>query len=159
MFTKVTIKILLISILCFTGIANAQEKSPQPDNRYKTVIEESFYVVKAENREKFLEVYREKLYPFWHKMYEMGIIVDDYRLYSQRIHTIDPHWTFKTVVKFKNYESIDKWLEIKDRVYREMFPEEEGYGSPRKEIDLVTEKHWDEFIREIPLSTEGNSSE
>lgn len=108
MYTKITIKILLISILCFTGIATAQEKSPQPDNRYKIVIEESFYVVKAENRDKFLEVYREKLYPFWHRMYEMGIIVDDYRLYSQRIHTIDPHWTFKTVVKFRNYESIDK---------------------------------------------------
>lgn len=85
--------------------------------------------------------------------------MEDYKLYSQRIHTLEPHWTFKTVVKFRNYESIDRWLEIKDEVYRELFPGEEGYGAPRKEIDLVTEEHWDEFIREIPLAESKGSAE
>ena len=146
--------LFLISILCFSGITTADAESEGKTDRYKIVREESFYVVEPENREKFLRVYREKLYPFWNKMYEMGIIVEDYKLYSQRIHTIKPHWTYKTVVKFRNYEAIDKWLAIKDKVYREMFPGSEGYGDPREEIDLVTEEHWDEFIREIPLATE-----
>lgn len=149
---KITL-IFIISILCFSGISTAETDFESRPDRYKIVIEESFYVVKAENKDRFLNVYREKLYPFWHKMYEMGLIVEDYQLYSQRIHTLKPHWTFKTVVKFKNYESIDEWLRIKDEVYREMFPGEKGYGEPRKQIDLVTEEHWDEFIREIPLKT------
>ncbi|MEQ9617672.1 MAG: hypothetical protein RIG61_00680 [Deltaproteobacteria bacterium] len=120
-------------------------------DRYQIVIEESFYVVKPENKEKFLNIYREKLYPFWSEMQKMGVIVDEYRLYSQRVHTLEPLWTYKTVVKFKNYQSIDKWLETRDQVYGRLFPDEGGYKAPRNEIDMITEEHWDEFIREIPL--------
>jgi len=120
-------------------------------NRYKIVIEESFYVVDEENKEEFLGIYKTRLYPFWQKMKEMGIIVDDYRLYSQRIHTLEPLWTYKTVVKFPNYQAIDEWLKKRDEVYNAMFPGEGGYKGPRKKIDLITEEHWDEFIREIPM--------
>ncbi len=130
--------------------------SPQPtfseENRYTVVIEESFYVVKPENTEKFLKVYREKLYPFWEEMRKMGIITEEYKLYSQRVHTLDPLWTYKTVVKFPNYAALDKWLEMRDVVYTKLFPNEEGYKTPRKEIDLITVEHWDELIREIPLT-------
>lgn len=122
------------------------------ENRYTVVIEESFYVVKPENTEKFLKVYREKLYPFWEEMRKMGIITEEYKLYSQRVHTLDPLWTYKTVVKFPNYAALDKWLEMRDVVYKKLFPNEEGYKTPRKEIDLITVEHWDEFIREIPLT-------
>ena len=121
------------------------------EDRYKVVIEESFYVVKPENRDKFLEIYRGKLYPFWSEMRKQGIIVDEYKLFTQRVHTLEPLWTYKTVVKFKNYESIDRWLELRDEVYNKLFPEGGGYERPRKELDLITEEHWDEFIREIPL--------
>lgn len=127
------------------GLAYAQ------DNRYKVVIEESFYVVKPENSEKFLKVYREKLFPFWEEMRKLGIITEEYKLYSQRIHTLDPLWTYKTVVKFPNYAALDKWLAMRDEVYTKLFPNEEGYKTPRKEIDAITVEHWDEFIREIPL--------
>jgi hypothetical protein len=130
--------------------------SPQPtlseEGRYTVVIEESFYVIKPENTEKFLQVYREKLYPFWEEMRKMGIITEEYKLYSQRVHTLEPLWTYKTVVKFPNYAAIDKWLEMRDQVYSKLFPDEKGYKIPRKEIDLITEEHWDEFIREIPLN-------
>ncbi len=121
------------------------------EDRYTIVVEESFYTVAPENREEFLRVYRTRLFPFWQEMKKMGITVDDYRMYSQRIHTIKPLWTYKTVVKFKNYAAIDRWLEVRDEVYRKMFPGESGYKEPRKIIDAVSGNHWDEFIREIPL--------
>jgi len=121
------------------------------EDRYKVVIEESYYVVKPENRDKFLSIYREKLYPFWSEMQKRGVIVDEYKLFTQRVHTLEPLWTYKTVVKFKNYESIDRWLELRDEVYNKLFPEGGGYEKPRKELDLITEDHWDEFIRELPL--------
>ncbi len=123
----------------------------EKEDRYTVVIEESFYYVKPENKEKFLEVYRTRLFPFWNEMHRMGLIVDEYRMYSQRIHSAKPLWTYKTVVKFKNYWAIDKWLEIRDEVYDRLFPGEGGYKAPRRQIDLLTEKHWDEFIREVRM--------
>ncbi len=142
---KTLILTTIITIfLIKAGNLRAEEKT-------NIVIEESYYVVKPENKEKFLKIYKEKLYPFWHKMYEMGILVDDYRLYTQRIHTAEPEWTYKTVAKFKNYAAIDLWLKIRDKEYRKLFPEEEGYSTPRKQINMITEKHWDEFIKEVPL--------
>jgi hypothetical protein len=143
---KIIQSILVISVL-FSSLTTAYSL----EDRYKLVIEESFYVVKPENSEKFLEVNREKLYPFWSEMQKRGIIVGEYRVYSQRLHTLEPHWTYKTVVVFKNYEAIDQWLELRDEVYDGLFPGEGGYKAPRKEIDTITESHWDEFIREIPM--------
>lgn len=135
--------------LCFLLIVNGDVYGQKSD--YKTVIEESYYLVDEENKEKFLHIYRSRLFPFWQKMGDMGLLVDQYRMYSQRVHTIKPLWTYKTVVKFKNYAAIDKWLEIKDEVYNKMFPGEGGYSGPRKQIGLITKDHWDEFIREIPM--------
>ena len=143
---KIIQSILVISVL-FSSLTAAYSL----EDRYKLIIEESFYVVKPENSEKFLEVNREKLYPFWSEMQKRGIIVGEYRLYSQRLHTLEPHWTYKTVVVFKNYEAVDQWLELRDEVYNGLFPGEGGYKAPRKEIDTITESHWDEFIREIPM--------
>ena len=141
---KIIQSILVISVL-FSSLTTAYSL----EDRYKLIIEESFYVVKPENSEKFLEVNREKLYPFWSEMQKRGIIVGEYRVYSQRLHTLEPHWTYKTVVVFKNYEAVDQWLELRDEVYDGLFPGEGGYKAPRKEIDTITESHWDEFIREI----------
>lgn len=138
--------LFFVFLFCFSVI-----DSYSADDKYKLVYEESFYVVKPENKELFLKTYREKLFPFWQEMKKRGILAADYRLFSQRIHTLKPHWTFKTLVVFKNYEAIDKWLEIRDEVYTQMFPGESGYKEPRKIIDSITEAHWDEFIREIPL--------
>lgn len=143
---KIIQSILVISVL-FSSLTTAYSL----EDRYKLIIEESFYVVKPENSEKFLEVNREKLYPFWSEMQKRGIIVGEYKLYSQRLHTLEPHWTYKTVVVFKNYEAVDQWLKLRDEVYNGLFPGEGGYKAPRKEIDAITESHWDEFIREIPL--------
>ncbi len=143
---KIIQSILVISVL-FSSLTTAYSL----EDRYKLVIEESFYVVKPENSEKFLEVNREKLYPFWSEMQKRGIIVGEYKLYSQRLHTLEPHWTYKTVVVFKNYEAVDQWIELRDEVYNGLFPGEGGYKAPRKEIDTITESHWDEFIREIPM--------
>jgi len=137
--------ILFITFCFFVNESNALE------DRYKIVIEESFYVVKEENKEQFLQIYKSRLFPFWQKMKEKGVIVDDFRMYSQRIHILEPLWTYKTVVIFKYYQSIDKWLETRDKVYNKLFPGEDGYKGPRQQLDLITEAHWDEFIREISL--------
>ncbi|MCZ6469134.1 MAG: hypothetical protein O6499_05735 [Candidatus Dadabacteria bacterium] len=143
---KIIQSILVISVL-FSSLTTAYSL----EDRYKLVIEESFYVVKPENSQKFLEVNRERLYPFWSEMQKRGVIVGEYRLYSQRLHTLEPHWTYKTVVVFKNYEAVDQWLKLRDEVYNGLFPGEGGYKAPRKEIDTITESHWDEFIREISM--------
>lgn len=142
-YLSLTIFALLICSIAYT--ANSKEE------RYIHVIEESFYVVKPENKEKFLQIYRDKLFPFWSEMQKRGVIIGEYRLYSQRVHTLEPLWTYKTVVVFKNYAAIDEWLKLRDKVYDGLFPGEGGYKAPREEIDAITESHWDEFIREIPL--------
>ncbi len=140
---------LIVFLMVFLPMS--EPKADTTQDRYKVVVEESFYTVAPENREEFLRVYKTRLFPFWQEMKKAGIITDDYRMYSQRIHTVKPLWTYKTVVKFKNYAAIDKWLEIRDEVYRKMFPGESGYKEPRKIIDSISGNHWDEFIREIRL--------
>lgn len=139
----------VLTALLLTISASFSYAAPE---RYKIITEESYYVISPENKDKFLEIYRDKLYPFWSEMQKRGIIVDEFKLYTQRLHTLDPHWTYKTVVRFKDYDSIDKWLALRDEVYDKLFPGEGGYAGPRKQIDLITVQHWDEFIRELPLS-------
>ena len=123
------------------------------DYNPKSVIEESFYLVPHENRDEFLRLYRERMFPFWEEMRRMGVIRGRYRMFSQRLHTALPVWTYKTVVYFTDYASVDKWLNVRDKVFERLFPGEGGYKGARAKIDALykPETHWDEFIREVPL--------
>lgn len=137
----------LMLFVCPPAHAEGFEYSPH------SVIEESFYVVAPENRDEFVRIYRTRLYPFWNEMRRMGIIRGPYRLFSQRLHTKEPVWTFKTVVYFTDYKAVDRWLEIRDRVFERLFPGEGGYRETRRKVDALHphDRHWDEFIREVPL--------
>lgn len=136
---------LLITLYLFKASPFAEE------NKYQVVIEESYYVVSPENQDRFLEIYKEKVYPFWAEMNKMGLTDGDIQMYSQRVHTLHPKWTYKTIVRFKNYNAIDTWLQKRDEVYNKLFPNAGGYKSVSREISERTEEHWDEFIREVPL--------
>ena len=144
----------VISTACFVFLLSfffAATYSLAQEDSYQVVIEESFYVVKPENKDKFLEIYKVKVYPFWNEMKKMGLTDGDIKMYSQRLHTLEPHWTYKTILRFKNYNAINTWLEKRDEVFDKLFPNAGGYQSVSKEISEITEEHWDEFIREIPL--------
>lgn len=141
----IIVAVLLITLFFFNSAPSVGK------DKYQVVIEESFYVVSPENQDKFLEIYKEKVYPFWSEVNKMGLIDGDIKMYSQRIHTLDPKWTYKSVVRFKNYDAIDTWLQKRDEVYNQLFPNAGGYKDVSKEISIITEEHWDELIREIPL--------
>jgi hypothetical protein len=81
----------------------------------------------------------------------MDLIDGEIKMYTQRIHTLKPSWTYKTVVRFKNYNAIDQWLEKREEIINKLFPEEGGYNTIRKKVMAITEEHWDELIKEIPL--------
>ncbi len=122
------------------------------DEKGQIVIEESYYLIRPENQYRFLEIIKDRVYPFWMEMKKIGIIDGDFEIYTQRVHTFKPKWTYKSVVRFKNYASIDKWLKERDNVVNKLSPNQGGYEGFRKEISLITEEHWDELIREIPLN-------
>jgi heme-degrading monooxygenase HmoA len=115
------------------------------------VIEESYYKVDPEHEDEFLELFKKKIFPFWKEMEKLGLIEGEIRMYTQRVHTLEPSWSYKTVVKFKNYSAIDKWLEKREEIFNKLFPEEGGYNNLRKKVMVITEDHWDELIKEIPL--------
>ena len=140
--------LLLAAALAAPSVAGEAGGDVDP---WRVVSEESYYVVRPENREEFLRVYRERLIPFWNEMERRGLIVEPYKLYSQRTHTLVPRWTYKTVVRFRNYDAIDRWLAIRDEVFESLFPGEGGYKGARSRIELLTDAHWDEFIREVKL--------
>jgi len=115
------------------------------------VIEESYYKVNPENEDEFLEIHKKKIFPFWKEVEKMDLIDGEIKMYTQRIHTLKPSWTYKTVVRFKNYNAIDQWLEKREEIINKLFPEEGGYNTIRKKVMAITEEHWDELIKEIPL--------
>ena len=121
------------------------------DDRYKVVIEESYFTVAHENKEEFIKIYKEKIFPFWREMKKMGLIEDDIKMYAQRIHPFKPQWTYKTVVRFTNYQSIDKWLEKRDKVKHKLFPQEGGYKKMRAKISAITVAPWDDLERDLTL--------
>ncbi len=139
--------ILIVFLFCSDVRAEGFDYSPH------SVIEESFYVVPHANRDEFLKIYRTRLFPFWEEMRRMGVIRGRYRMFSQRLHTAKPVWTYKTVVYFSDYRAGGRWLDIRDEVFERLFPGEGGYKAVRAKVDglHLNTGHWDEFIREIPL--------
>ncbi|MGH7889731.1 MAG: hypothetical protein ACRENF_04190 [Thermodesulfobacteriota bacterium] len=143
--------LLVFFLVLNLNLFSRTEHSFAEEDRYKIVIEESFYSVAPRNEDGFLEIYKTRMFPFWKEIKNMGLIEGDIKMYSQRIHTLKPHWSYKTVVRFRNYAAIDKWLEKREEVFNRLFPNEGGYKELGKRIKSITEEHWDEFIREIPM--------
>jgi len=141
---------LVIIILSTTLICPISHTFAQKE-KYQFVIEESYYKVNPENEDEFLEIHKKKIFPFWKEVEKMDLIDGEIKMYTQRIHTLKPSWTYKTVVRFKNYNAIDKWLEKREEIINKLFPEEGGYNAIRKKVMAITEEHWDELIKEIPL--------
>jgi len=146
-------RVLLLAffLVLIFNLFSRTEHSFAEEDRYKIVVEESFYSVAPKNEERFLEIFKTKMFPFWKEIKNMGLIEGDIKMYSQRIHTLKPRWSYKTVVRFRNYAAIDKWLEKREEIFNRLFPNEGGYKELGKGIKSITEEHWDEFIREIPL--------
>jgi hypothetical protein len=142
---------LFLAFITFIVLSFPEVYCFAEEGRYQVVIEESYYKVRPEHQDEFLELYKKKIFPFWKEIEKIGLIDGEIKMYMQRIHTLEPSWTFKTVVRFKNYTAIDKWLEKRDEAFNRLFPEEEGYNKFRKKIMTITQEHWDEFIGEIPL--------
>ncbi len=137
---------LLITLIIFPSTYSFAQKK-----MYEYVIEESYYKVNPENEDEFLEIHKKKIFPFWKEVEKMGLIDGEMRMYTQRIHTLKPSWTYKTVVRFKNYAAIDKWLEKREEILNKLFPGEGSYNNLRKKVMVITKDHWDELIKEIPL--------
>jgi hypothetical protein len=142
---RVIIGVLIITFLFLATYSFAEKDT------FQYVIEESYYKVNPENEDEFLELHKKKIFPFWKEVEKMGLIDGEMRMYTQRIHTLKPSWTYKTVVRFKNYGAIDKWLEKREEILNKLFPEEGGYNNLRKKVMFITEDHWDELMKEIPL--------
>ena len=125
--------------------------SPSIAEAKQYVIEESYWYVPVENRTKFLNMYAKYTAPFWEEIRKKGWVADGIRIYSHRIHTKGHNWTYKTVVKFTDYASIDKWLENRDSIARKLFPEFANYSQMRAGFKQLTnyDLHWDEFLREL----------
>lgn len=142
--------LFLVIIILSTTICPISHTFAQKE-KYQFVIEESYYKVNPENEDEFLEIHKKKIFPFWKEVEKMDLIDGEIKMYTQRIHTLKPSWTYKTVVRFKNYNAIDKWLEKREEIINKLFPEEGGYNNLRKKVMVITEGHWDELIREVPL--------
>jgi len=69
MFRVVTFCLLTI----LTAAALCTNASFAKEDKFKVVIEESYYVVKAQNKEEFLKIYKTRLIPFWNEMQKRDI--------------------------------------------------------------------------------------
>src|SRR4030065_1755207 len=103
----------LVVTLFITFLFPSTYSLAQKEN-YQFVIEESYYKVNPQNEDEFLEIHKKKFFPFWKEVEKMDLIDGEIKMYTQRIHTLKPSWTYKTVVRFKNYNAIDQWLEKKE---------------------------------------------
>jgi len=144
--------IFFIALFLLLSLSNPLQAQAQEDKE-QIVIEESYYKVKPGMEEKFLEIYRSKFYLFWEEVHKLGLTDGSIKMYTQRIHTLEPSWTYKTVVRFKNYAAIDEWLKKRDEIIKRLFPNIDKYSKIRSEADDLTEENWYELSREIPLET------
>ena len=143
-----SLKFFFIALFLLLSLSNPLHVQ---EDKEQIVIEESYYKVKPGMEEKFLEIYRSKFYPFWEEVHKLGLTDGSIKIYTQRIHTLSPSWTYKTVVRFRNYAAIDEWIKRRDEITKRLFPNIDKYSKIRSEADELTEDHWDELLREIPL--------
>jgi hypothetical protein len=81
---------LFLAFITFIVLSFPEVYCFAEEGRYQVVIEESYYKVRPEHQDEFLELYKKKIFPFWKEIEKMGLIDGEIKMYTQRIHFISP---------------------------------------------------------------------
>jgi len=98
----------------------------------------------------WLSLYLRNHHPILKQMKKDGLIVSE-RIYERRFHAESPAWDYKVVMVWRDWAALEEAGKREPEIIRSIFPDKAAHDREEKRRWELTEKHWDDVLKEVPL--------
>ena len=135
-------KYSLVFLVLLAGQAWAQAPSrPQP-------VVESYYKLAPGKGEEWLSLYRKWHLPILEEQRKEGRILS-ITMYQPQLHTGAPAWDYKVILRYSSFGVMGDTAHTGE-ITRRLYPNEEELRKNERRRWEITERHWDDFMVEVP---------
>ena len=131
--------------------ARAQGQEPQP-GMGSTVTIEYYYKLAPGGTSEWLALYLKNHNPILRQMIMEGLILSE-KAYERRFHAESPAWDYKVVMVWRDWQALQQAQQREPEIIRSLYPDKAGHDREEKRRWELTEKHWDDVLKEVPLET------
>ena len=98
----------------------------------------------------WLSLYLRNHHPILRQLKKDGLILSE-RVYERRFHAESPAWDYKVVMVWRDWAALDEAGKREPEIIRSLFPDKAAHDREEKRRWELTEKHWDDVLKEVPL--------
>jgi hypothetical protein len=98
----------------------------------------------------WLSLYLRNHHPILQQLKKDGLILSE-RIYERRFHAESPAWDYKVVMVWRDWAALDEAGKREPEIIRTLFPDKAAHDREEKRRWELTEKHWDDVLKEVPV--------
>jgi hypothetical protein len=98
----------------------------------------------------WLSLYLKNHHPILKQLKKEGLILSE-KLYERRFHAESPAWDYKVVMVWRDWSALQETSTREPEIVRALYPDKAAHDREEKRRWELTEKHWDDVLREVPL--------
>jgi len=98
----------------------------------------------------WLSLYLKNHHPILQQLKKEGLILSE-KVYERRFHAESPAWDYKVVMVWRDWAALDEASTREPEIIRSLFPDKAAHDREEKRRWELTEKHWDDVLKEVPV--------
>jgi hypothetical protein len=134
--------------------AGQQAPSPQPAAGGPVTIEYYYKLVPGAATPggggEWLALYKKNHNPILQQLIKEGLLKSE-KLYERRFHAASPDWNFKVVMVWRDWAALQEANTREPEIIHSLYPDKAAHDREEKRRWELTERHWDDVLREVPL--------
>lgn len=114
------------------------------------VVIEYYYKLAPGGTSEWLALYKKNHNPILKQLMKDGLLKSE-KLYERRFHAQSPAWDYKVVMVWRDWAALDEAGKREPEIIRSLFPDKAAHDREEKRRWELTEKHWDDVLKEVPV--------
>jgi hypothetical protein len=98
----------------------------------------------------WLSLYLKNHHPILKQLGKEGLILSE-KIYERRFHAESPAWDYKVVMVWRDWAALQEASQREPEIIRSLYPDKAAHDREEKRRWELTEKHWDDVLKEVPL--------
>ena len=98
----------------------------------------------------WLTLYLKNHHPILRQLGKQGLILSE-KLYERRFHAESPAWDYKVVMVWRDWAALQQAQVREPEIIRSLYPNKADHDREEKRRWELTEHHWDDVLKEVPL--------
>ncbi len=114
------------------------------------VTVEYYYKLVPGGASEWLALYLKNHNPILRQMMKEGLILSE-KAYERRFHAQSPAWDYKVVMVWRDWAALQQASAREPEIIRSLYPNKPDHDREEKRRWELTERHWDDVLREVAL--------